>query len=194
MSEDGGFLGGAISAVGNYLGVENTNRTNKKIADNANKLSYRMMKENMAFQKLMSGTARRRDMMDLKKAGLNPLLAATGGASTPSGAMGSVIAPTMENAIGAGFSSAMEAGRYFLDRARQKEEINLMKTQGDKNKMETKVMSKGVPEAEFKNEIYDIIRPMVKKIKESVQSGSKKVKPGKSVTQPPTTVIRGGMR
>lgn len=53
--------------------------------------SYKSAQKQMKFQREMSNTAVQRQMADLRKAGINPILAAKyGGASTPSGASYSI--------------------------------------------------------------------------------------------------------
>ena len=66
------LIGGAVSGFGGYR---------------ANRETARSTAKQMAFQERMSNTAHQRQMADLKKSGINPMLSARlGGASSPAGA------------------------------------------------------------------------------------------------------------
>ena len=72
----GTVIGAGVGLLGGILG---------------NKSSAKQAQQQMNFQERMSSTAHQREVADLQKAGLNPVLSANhGGAATPSGAMGQV--------------------------------------------------------------------------------------------------------
>lgn len=71
-----------------------------------NRSSAREASKQRGWQEYMSNTAYRRSTEDLREAGLNPILAVPGGASTPPGAM-----PDVHNLAGSAVSSAMAAKR-----------------------------------------------------------------------------------
>jgi len=85
----GGFIGDILTggAISNSKDVQATNAANVAHSN-----------EQMAFQERMSGSAYQRAMLDMEKAGLNPMLAfSQGGASTPSGAMATEQSPNRGN-------------------------------------------------------------------------------------------------
>lgn len=72
-AQTGGILGGGVA---NVFGQQQTNAVNQQ-----------MMTQQEQFQAQMSDTAHQREVQDLRRAGLNPLLSANAGASTPSGSL-----------------------------------------------------------------------------------------------------------
>lgn len=106
--------GSLLSGAASYFGNQQANIANAREAD-----------KNREWQQWMSSTAHQREVMDLKAAGLNPVLSAGGGgASTPSGNV-----PNVQSTMEGIASSARDIGRLSLER-------RLLRAQADKTEAE----------------------------------------------------------
>lgn len=126
------LAGGLIGSAGQAA----ANQANRDIADNANVAAAERAYAAQQFSEYMSNTAYQRTMEDMKKAGLNPILAyQQGGASTPQGVAAPVHTATMENeleAFGEGVSSAAQ-------RAKDAESVELMREQAKNTTSQTEL-------------------------------------------------------
>ena len=131
-----GFLGGAALGAFGYKGAKEQNVA-----------SAQQAQAQMDFQREMSNTAVQRRMADLKKAGINPILAGSKEASSPAGAM----APQFNKA------------QVALQNATSAANIRNIDSQ-------TALNMANLPKQTFWSDVFTGIRNMGKKTSEGIQS------------------------
>lgn len=134
------LIGGATGLIG----ARKTNKANRAISA-----------RQMAYQERMSSTAHQREVKDLRLAGLNPILSANKGASSPGGA-----SIPSRNELQEATTSALNAA--------------LIKSQIRKINAEATLTEKGVPKAEMINDLWLQVQSMYNSAKDLFTGGGDK--------------------
>ena len=118
-----GFIGDLIGGIFSAMGQRSANRTNIRLA-----------REQMAFQERMSNTAIARRMRDMRRSGINPILAGKFDATSPPGALATV---GNVGAAGVAGASQMAAARVARETAKNvMQDTALKKAQAHKTQSE----------------------------------------------------------
>lgn len=183
----GGTLGGPAGAavgygIGSSVTASQQNKENMENQKSANKQNIALAREQMNFQERMSNSAYQRGMEDMKKAGLNPMLAfQQGGASQPSGALGQVnpVENRMAEMTHNSAQSAIQLANMATDMDMKETQSDLQRAQAKKTLAETTKIKKTAPIDELQHDAGTYGKQLLEKLKGYLKNSSKDAKPTK---------------
>ena len=169
-----GFAGAALGAAGSVF----ANRSAKHAAERQQDFSAAEAARNRDWQERMSNTSYQRSMEDMRKAGLNPILAFNkGGASTPGGDSGQGAQAQVKNVMEGVTASAKEGLLMRAQLENVKADTLVKVAQSELNKSAAGASNSRsaldsataanellkTPERGIYSDIYSGLRPFVKK-------------------------------
>lgn len=159
LSAAGPIISGAGAAIG---GIASANAQTA-----ANEANIGLAREQMAFQERMSNSAYQRATDDMRKAGINPMVAfSQGGASTPPGAMAEVAPASpvtgLGDALKASLSTAVQAAELKKGFEEKDANIKLATAAADTKKTEAILNSSS---AKMNDKNLQVADAQIKKIK-----------------------------
>ena len=129
----GAFAGAVAGALISNKGSSDKNKAQKEAAVGTSAFNAAEAKKNRDFQERMSSTAHQRQVEDLRKAGINPILSAKyGGSSTPTGSAAQGVMPQIVDEWTPAVNSAMSVMQTSSNVDLQQSQTEVNEVQVDK--------------------------------------------------------------
>jgi hypothetical protein len=138
------FIGSIIGAAASIGGGILANKGRKDAAQQAGEFNQATAREQMDFQREMSNTAVYRRMRDLRRSGINPILAGQYDASSPAGAMGTMPMYDQQDVITPGINTGMSLMKNEAEVGKIEEEIEKIASETGVNKEKVEEIAKHI--------------------------------------------------